>query len=156
MSEFMEWSLRWWLSDRLAFSQRVDFSCCITIQPWIFRQCERLLWIQDGHGLALLSGVVTAGIPPPARLPVEWQIQKIRESLVLDSHRPLLADGSVWNITWGMQVFPALTAGGQGGGVGWCVRRPSWTVLKRLAVTDGPKGCLPLPSRINTFFFFRI
>lgn len=85
---------------------------------------------------------------PPARLPVEWQILRIRESSVGVNPTLLLADGSVWNITWGMQVFPALTAGGW-----WCVRRPSWTALKQLAVTDGPKGCLPLPSRINTFFF---
>lgn len=85
---------------------------------------------------------------PPARLPVEWQIFKIRESLVLHSHRPLLADGSIWNIAWGMQVFPARTAGR------WVMWRPSWTALKQLAVTDGPKGCLPLPSGINTFFFF--
>lgn len=35
----------------------------------------------------------------------------------------------------------------------WCVWRPSWTALKQLAVTDGPKGCLPLPSGINTFIF---
>lgn len=49
---------------------------------------------------------------PPAWLQVEWRILKIRESLVLDSHWPLLADGNFWNIKWGIQVFPALSVGG--------------------------------------------
>lgn len=31
-----------------------------------------------------------------------------------------------------------------------CVWMPSWTALKQPTVTDGPKACLPLPSRINT------
>lgn len=99
-----------WVTD-LTPSQQCWLCWCITNQPWIL-----LIW-----GIALNSGWSPPGFTssrcdsrysPPARLPVEWQILKIRESLVLDSHRPLLADGSNWNITLGMQVFPALTAGG--------------------------------------------
>lgn len=53
MRKFINWSLHWWLSDRLTFSQHVDFLVA-SPSSLEFGQYGALLWIQDGHGLALL------------------------------------------------------------------------------------------------------
>lgn len=129
-------------------SQHVRLTCCITIQLQ--------MWSIKGHCFEFT--MVTAWLyflccdsrySPPARFPEEWQIFKIRDSLVLDSHRPLLADGAFGTSHGALQVFPALTAGG------WCVWRPSWTALKQLAVTDGPQGMFTPAQQNKHFFFFK-
>lgn len=68
--------------------------------------------------------------------------------LVLNTHRMLLADGSIWNITQEMQVFFPFSSHSRKVGVRW----PSWTAIKQRAVTDRPEGCLPLPRRIHLYF----
>lgn len=141
MRGFMNWNLHWWLGDRLTTTCRL--CCCITNPR-----------VRSVRGIALNSGwsrpgftscVVTAGIP--LELASQWnnKFDKIRESLELDSHRPLLADGSVWNITRGMQVFPALTGGGGG-----CILDCTQT-----ASSDWWAQRMFTPAQQNKHFFFR-
>lgn len=131
-----------WLTD----SSPVSWLFLVCSQPVLdFVNAAHCFGFTDGHGLASLPRVVTAGTPPPAQLLVEWQIPKISASLVLDSHRPLLADGSNWNIIWGVQVFPVPTVGGVYVCVCVCEGHLGLHSHSEQGVMD-PRGVYPCPE----------
>lgn len=115
------WQERWMkMENRLSFDWRictVDWRLQLlanTLTVLVYSQ-PALSFVKFRTAMVFTSPCFDSGYSPPAWLPVEWQILTKMQSLVLDSRRPLLADGSNWNITCGIQVFPSLTVGS------WCV-----------------------------------
>lgn len=136
--KFMVSSLYSWLSDRL-LSNKSPFLFLHSHPPWI--------WIQDGHGLASLS-VLRQQVFPFSMAPNGKTNSENKGEFSVGFTPTTLGRMEHLEHRMGHAGFLRLSLR-----EGWCVWRPSWTALKQLAVSDGPKGCLPLPSGMNTFFF---
>lgn len=128
------------------FPTSLHFSFCIAIHHEL-GQYRISLWIQDGHGLASLS-VLRQQVFPFSMGPNGKTNSENKGEFSVGFTPTTLGRMEHLEHRMGHAGFLRLSLR-----EGWCVWRPSWTALKQLAVSDGPKGCLPLPSGMNTFFF---